>query len=261
MWAVRISILLACAGASLAQQAHTYTPADVEDGGRLFRNTCAVCHGPDGDQVPGIDLGHLKFRRAANDDDAIRMIRNGIPGTSMPPHNNLSEFQAGSIIAYLRSVATEAGNKNSISGDAARGKLLFEGKAGCRNCHRVQGEGARSGPDLSEIGSLRRTAEIEQSILDPDAEIAPQNRPFHVVTKSGETVDGKLLNQDTFTLQVFDAHEQLRSFSKTELREYAFVDKSPMPSYRGRLSGQELADIVSYLATLKSPERPAPARR
>jgi len=35
------------------------------------------------------------------------------------------------------------------------------------------------------------------------------------------------------------------------LREFAFVEKSPMPSYKDKLSSQELADLVSFLASLK----------
>jgi len=159
----------------------------------------------------------------------------------------LSLFLAASVLP---------GVSQEQAGDAARGKALFEGKGGCRNCHRIKGEGGRMGPDLSEIGGARRAAQLEQSILEPDAEIAPQNRPFHVVTKAGETVNGKLLNQDTFTVQIFDSKEQLRSFSKDELREYVFVDKSPMPSFRGKLAPQEVADLVAYLSSLKAPERP-----
>ncbi|MGH9148202.1 MAG: hypothetical protein ACRD1Q_15940, partial [Vicinamibacterales bacterium] len=33
------------------------TAADIEDGGRAFRDSCANCHGPDGDEIQGIDLG------------------------------------------------------------------------------------------------------------------------------------------------------------------------------------------------------------
>ena len=33
------------------------TASDIEDGGRVFRQSCANCHGPDGNEIPGIDLG------------------------------------------------------------------------------------------------------------------------------------------------------------------------------------------------------------
>ena len=107
------------------------------------------------------------------------------------------------------------------------------------------------GPDLTRIGQLRRAVELEQSILDPDAEILGQNRFYRVVSKDGTATTGRLLNLDTFTVQMLDAKEQLRSFVKSDLREHNFVEKSPMPSYKDKLSTQELADVVSYLVSLK----------
>jgi putative heme-binding domain-containing protein len=246
----RMRTIAACGillAAALAAQ-----DARVEQGGRLFAQACAGCHGPDGNQVAGIDLGRLQLRRAMADDEIARIIRSGIPGSAMTASNNITEEQAGTVVAYLHAEA--ASRQNVPAGDAARGQALFAGKGQCQNCHRVRGTGGRLGPDLSEIGAARRAAQLEKSILDPDAEILAANRPFRVVTKDGATVNGKLLNQDTFTVQMLDSREQLRSFVKTDLKEYAFVDKSPMPSYRERLSAQELADVVNYLASL----RPAP---
>src|SRR5688572_5973775 len=61
------------------------TAADLLDGERAFRNSCANCHGPDGDLIPAIDLGRMQFRRPMTDDDLVRIIRTGIPNTPMPP--------------------------------------------------------------------------------------------------------------------------------------------------------------------------------
>jgi len=247
MQMVRLYLLLSVAGALAAQ--HTYSPGDVEEGGKLFRANCVLCHGPEGDLVPGVDLAHGKFRRASSEEGLIRIIQNGIPGTAMPP-NNIQDYQAIIILAYLRSVAS-AGHSVSGDGDAARGKALFEGKGNCLTCHRVNGNGSRVGPDLSEIGLLRRTSELEQSLLDPDAEVLPQNRYYRVVTRTGETITGRLLNADTFTVQILDAKEHLVSLERSNLREAGFIDKSPMPSYRDKLSSQELADMLAYLSSLK----------
>ena len=53
-------------------------------------------------------------------------------------------------------------------------------------------------------------------------------------------------------MQILDAKdEKLKSFSKSNLREYAFVNNSPMPSFKDKLSTQELSDLISYLASLK----------
>ena len=244
---VPLSLLLALPAALLAQ--HAYTPADIEEGGRLFRTNCVLCHGPEGDQVPGIDLGHGKFRQTYSQAALVKIIQNGIPGTAMPPHN-LEDYRAEIILAYLHSIAT-GGRAVTGNGNAASGKAIFEGKGNCASCHRVNGAGSRVGPDLSDIGALRRTAEIEQSILDPNAEVLPQNRFYRVVTKQGETITGRLLNLDSFNVLLLDSKERLLSLQRSNLREADFMKDSPMPSYRGKLSTQELSDVVAYLNSLK----------
>lgn len=252
MWAVRIGALVLAAGTLLAQR--RYTPGDVQDGQRLFLANCDACHGPEGDAVPGVDLGHGKFRRASSDDDLIKIIQKGIPGTAMPP-SNFNNFQASTIVAYLRDMAESASRSALLRGDATQGRIVFEGKGACLTCHRVKGSGSRLGPDLTDIGSLRRAVDLEQSVLDPDAEVLPQNRFFRVVTTDGATITGRLLNQDAFTVQLFDDKERLLSFSKSNLKEFAFLDKSPMPSYQGKLTPKELADLVSYLVSLKGVDK------
>jgi len=231
---------------------HGYTPGDIADGQRLFGQSCALCHGPEGEAVPGVDLGHGKFKRATSDEDLTQIIQKGIAGTAMPP-STFNDFQAGTIVAYLRSMAS-TGVSASIPGDNARGKAIFEGKGNCVTCHRVRGKGSRMGPELTDIGASRRGVQLEESILEPDAEILPQNRFLRVVTKDGKTITGRLLNQDAYTIQLFDPTERMVTFQKANLKGYAFIDKSSMPSYKGRLSDQELADVVSYLMSLKGIE-------
>jgi putative heme-binding domain-containing protein len=138
------------------------------------------------------------------------------------------------------------------SGDPANGKLIFEGKGTCTSCHRIKGNGSHFGPDLSEAGA-RSPEQLQTSILDPDAEILPANRICRVVSKNGTTTIGRLLNEDTFSLQMIDKTERLLSFQKADLREFSFETKSPMPSFRDKLTAQELADVVAYLSTFKPP--------
>jgi cytochrome c oxidase cbb3-type subunit 3 len=228
---------------------HSVTPIDVEDGGRLYRANCSICHGAEGNGIAGIDLAHNKFRRAKDDDDIAAIIRTGIPGTAMPP-NNFSDFQSMTIVAYLRSIAAATATTTS-GGDAVRGKAIYEGKGGCAGCHRIRGAGSRVGPDLSEIGNLRLAGELEQSIVDPDAEVAEQNRHFRGVTKDGVTITGRLLDEDKYSVQILDSKDRLVSVQRANLRESAIVQKALMPSYKGKLSSAEIADLVNYLVSLK----------
>lgn len=247
--AAGVSALLAVSPAAAQHE----TGLDVEDGSRAFRTSCQSCHGPDGDEVAGVDLGRGQFKRAVTDEDLVRIIRGGVPGTAMPPVS-MSVEQATRIVTYLRSVAA---SKRSVSaaGDPARGKTLFDGKGQCGTCHKVNGAGGVRGPDLSRIGQGRRSVELEQSLLEPDAEVLPSNRSVRVVTRDGSIVTGQLLNHDTFTVQVLDSTGALRSFSKAALTAQDFV-ASPMPSARGTLSPQEVTDVVSYLVSLKGRTTP-----
>ena len=117
----------------------------------------------------------------------------------------------------------------AVTGDADRGKTVFEGKGGCLNCHAVKGTGSHFGPDLSDIGLVRKPSEIERSILDPDADIAPQNRIVRLVPRNGQPIIGRQLNQDTFTIQIIDAKQRLQTFERSALREVTVVIKSPIP--------------------------------
>jgi putative heme-binding domain-containing protein len=247
-WSLAVFVLAATATVAPLIAPHD-TAQDIDDGGRVFRNTCANCHGPDGDEIAGIDLGRGVFRRAKTDQDLVLIIRTGVPGTAMPA-SEMPVAQAEQIVAYLRSVAATK-RSATAAGNIDRGRDVFHGKGACVTCHRVDGGGARLGPDLTGIGQLRRSVELETSIVDPSKEILSTNRTYRVVTKDGAAITGRLLNLDSFTVQLLDNKEQLRSFEKSNLRDYAFVDASPMPSYKDKLNAQELADVVSYLVSLK----------
>ncbi len=246
----RLLVLHAATAFGLLAQ-HSFTPIDVEDGGRLYRANCAICHGAQGDGIAGIDLGHGKFRRAKNDDDVAAIIRTGIAGTAMPP-TTFSDFQSLTIVAYLHSIAA-ATSTNVSGGDAARGKAIYDGNA-CASCHRIRGAGSRSGPDLSDIGNMRLAGELARSITEPDAEILGQNRTFRAVTKEGTTVTGTLLNQDKYSVQVLDSGGRLVSLKRATFKESGVLEKSPMPSYKGKLSDGELTDLVGFLVSLKGVE-------
>jgi len=248
-------LALGVAFGTLFGQGHNYTQGDIEEGGRLYRSNCIGCHGPEGNLVTGIDLGRNRFRRVTSDDQIVDVIRNGVPGTGMPPIA-LNNLRAYNVVAYLRSMNESSGAKSiaAANGDVARGEALFTGKAGCTNCHRVLGEGSRTGPDLSEVGLSLRAIEIESSILDPDAAVSSSNRTFQAVKKDGSKIQGLLLNEDAFSVQLLDSRGSLVSLNRADLRDASFVAKSPMPSYKGKLTPQELGDLIAYLGTLKGAE-------
>lgn len=232
-------------------QDHSYTQGDIELGAQAYRLNCVGCHGGDGASVSGIDLGRGKFKIVQSDEDLVRVILNGVPGTGMPA-SSLSAVRARMIVAYLRTMNEKKGRTSiaAARGDVARGKVLFEQEGSCIGCHRVFGKGGRSGPDLSDVGHQLRAIEIEAAILDPDEGYPLGTRPVRVVRREGGALSGLLLNQDTYSLQLIDQEGVLRSLPRSNVKEERPA-QSWMPSFRGKWNAQQLADLIAYLVSLK----------
>jgi cytochrome c oxidase cbb3-type subunit III len=253
-WSLRCSVLCAVLvfftpGGQAQDHVGPYPQADIEYGSGIFAAQCSECHGLGGDQVAGVNLRSGQFKRVFSDADLRTVITNGIQGTAMPPHNFNPPELAG-IVAYIRNMGTF--NAGSVTtGDAKRGEALFNGTGNCASCHRVDGKGPRVAPDLSNVGALRTADMLEKSLVDPTAAMLPVNRSVRAVTRDGKVITGRRLNEDTYSVQLIDDHEQLLSLEKADLRDYTVLKASSMPSYKDKLSSQERADVVAYLLSLK----------
>jgi len=234
----------------LAQDAfadHRYTSEAIEAGSRVYVANCALCHGANGDGVDGVDLQRGLFRAARSDEDLRGVITTGVANGRMPAFD-LRSAELDGIIAYIRAGFDPSGVAVKV-GEAARGQVLFEGRGGCASCHRINGRGPRTAPDLSEIGLIRTPAVLQRTLLDPSAALLPINRPIRAVTRGGETIRGRRLNEDTYTVQLIDSQERLRSLVKTDLVEYEVSLTPVMPPTT--LSSDEVADLVGYLLSLR----------
>jgi small nuclear ribonucleoprotein (snRNP)-like protein len=88
--------------------------------------------------------------------------------------------------------------------------------------------------------------------------VRPNNRRVRVVTREGTAITGRLLNHDTFTILMIDSNEQLRSFLKSNLRDFSIIEPPSMPSYRGKMSAEEVTDLVRYLVSLNGVKATTP---
>jgi putative heme-binding domain-containing protein len=226
-----------------------YAMTDIVFGSQLYAAQCVNCHGANGDGVGRVNLRSGPIRRAATDRELQQLITTGIPGTGMPAFNFTPAEQAG-IVAYVRNMnALDTGSVKP--GDATRGRAIVEGKGECLKCHTINDKGSVVAPDLSDIGANRAPSMLERHLLDPSAQMMPINRPVHAVTKDGKTVNGRRLNEDTYSVQLMDDQGRLVSLLKSDVKELHVDTKSPMPSYKDKLTGPELSDVIAYLLSLK----------
>ena len=152
----------------------------------------------------GIDLGRGVFRRAKTDQDLIQIIRSGIPGTAMPA-SNFAEAQAEQVVAYLRSVAA---TKRSASGRWRRrsrqGGVRRQGRV--RDVPPRQRQRLAPGPRPEQ----HRSAAARRRARDVGPRSGPrkssrQPLPIASSRRTGPRRPGRLLNLDSFTVQMLDS--------------------------------------------------------
>ena len=225
------------------------------DGKVLFDTLCAQCHGVDGSGGYGPSLARPHLGRAPDDEALRSIIVNGIDNGQMPPVRQTTVGEQNDLIAYVRSLsrATPA----VAAGDPGRGRDVYA-RAGCAACHVLDGEGTSLGPELSGIAAVRGPEYLRQALVAPGAALPSgvsdvlegriEYLPVRVVTREGREVQGLRLNEDTFTLQIRDAQQQLHSFDKADLQELERMpQESLMPPYGDRLTSREIEDLVAYL--------------
>ena len=225
------------------------TAEGVSQGTALFQTHCSYCHGARGEGGRGADLTTGQYRHGGADANLFTTVRNGIPGTEMPPVR-ATDDEVWKMIAFVKRLGT-AGLREKATGDPMAGKAVYEGKGGCTVCHSIGREGGSLGPDLSDVGRRRDLKYLEESIVTPEADVPIRYRAIQVVTKSGQTVVGIRLNEDDLSVQLRDEKDNLRSFLKDNLREIRHDKPSLMPAYGSTLSRKEIEDVVAYLSGLR----------
>ena len=232
-----------------------------------FRINCALCHGlgaRGGGRGP--DLTRAQKKHAHSDAEMFQVISNGLPGTVMPANGTngqgigMTDEEIWQIITYIRSVEMKAPAKPI--GNAEHGRQLFYGDANCSLCHMVEGKGGRVGPELTGVGGSRTREAIIDSVRNPSRRLAwgltesmkefPQEyESITVVTGDGKEIKGVALNEDSFSVQIMDASEQVYLLEKDKLRSFKKSRESMMPVYKPDvLSDKDLDDIVAYLISV-----------
>ena len=225
----------------------------IKQGQNIYRGRCGVCHGIDAKGYRGSDLTTGDWVHGGTDPQIFKTIRTGVPGTEMPGNPNMSEEEIWMVISYLRTLSAPGGAP-AERGDAGRGEQIFWAKdrGNCGQCHMIGARGGRVGPNLTRIGAARSAAALEREIRRP-AEVIPVGfETVTVVTKDGRRIRGARKNEDTFSVQIMTANEEIQSFSKKDVEVVPELERSLMPTYGPeRLNAGDLDDVVRYLRSLR----------
>src|SRR6266513_3209576 len=255
--AILTTVFAACAllVPAEAQRGHPATRRNqpgrsaAADGRKLFDSVCATCHGLDGrGGERGPNIATRPEVQKLSDDENLRILQAGIPAARMPGFDALGAPLLNAVMGYLRTLQ-RVSHAVSLPGNPQRGKLLFLGKAGCANCHMINGSGGFLGADLSFYGSNVSPEEIRIAITDPNQDLDPRLRTVLATTREGRQFTGIARNEDNFSLQLQSLDGSFQLLAKSDLEHFEYQPKSVMPSDYGTvLSASELDDLVGYLA-------------
>jgi high-affinity iron transporter len=105
------------------------SPQQVAEGEGLYTQRCMQCHGALGagdgafaralSRLPQ-EIGSFAWQAARTDDQLSFVVRQGMPGTAMPPSTELSPRQLQNVVAYLRTMPLKM-PPNSAAGAVERG--------------------------------------------------------------------------------------------------------------------------------------------
>ncbi len=150
-------------------------------------------------------------------------------------------------------VALQGGNRQ-------RGERIFNTQPvmACVRCHRVGSEsGGEAGPNLAGVGSKYPREYLLESVIKPNAKIAPGFDTVVVTLKSGGVAAGTVASETADMLNLRDTDNNLHEIKKLDIakREGA---PSAMPEIFGMiLTKSDLRDVIEYLASLRErPDRP-----
>ena len=154
-----------------------FSEEDLAAGKEIYTDRCSQCHGDEGDGRGAMaDLldprprdftrGVYKIRQTMQgelptDEDIFRIVRKGMPGTSMPAWEGLlSDEEIWQVVSHLESFSEDfadypaeeqfllEGRIEATAESLERGAEVYE-KAECAKCHGASGRG--DGPSAAEL--------------------------------------------------------------------------------------------------------------
>jgi quinoprotein glucose dehydrogenase len=142
-----------------------------------------------------------------------------------------------------------------MGGDPAAGRKIFYDRqdVSCMRCHKLDGQGGVAGPDLTGVALRHDRDYLLQSVIDPNAKVAPGFESVNIRVKQGRHYTGVVKSEDDkeITLDAGDGATIRIVKSEIDTRNKAL---SPMPENISQtLTRRDLRNLVAFLAEQKTP--------
>ena len=138
-----------------------------------------------------------------------------------------------------------------------RGKIMFAA-AKCGSCHRFDGAGGATGPDLSNVAGRFSHRDLIEAIVLPSKVISDQYRAMVITTNDGKVYSGRVTNDVGGKLTVsVDAVDPTKTvvIEKSNVDEMEPAKASLMPAkLLNELNQNEVLDLLAYMLSRGNPQ-------
>ena len=140
-------------------------------------------------------------------------------------------------------------------GDAERGIAVY--KKVCAQCHKMYGEGAEVGPDIT-LSGRNNWDQLLSNVLDPSLVIGGAYQARILQTADGRVLTGLPVEETEQRVVLKVQGGKLETIPRDQIEVYKVSEISMMPEQlEKQITPQELADLFSYLALDKPPSDPS----
>jgi putative heme-binding domain-containing protein len=121
----------------------------------------------------------------------------------------------------------------------------------CIRCHRAGADGGDAGPNLADVGAKYNREYLLESVVKPNAKIAPGFDTIVVTLKSGGVAAGIVASETADTLALRNTDNKLVEVKKSDIAKREGAPSGMPEIYGAILTKTQLRDVVEYIASLK----------
>lgn len=135
-------------------------------------------------------------------------------------------------------------------GSAQRGKELYLNTKliACATCHRMEGVGGNTGPDLSRVWDTQTVEKLLEAIVEPSKEIKEGYQAYRVATIEGQVLVGLKISETPKEVVLRDANGRDVRIIKEDIETMAPSKLSLMPdNVVSQLSYDQFIDLLAFL--------------
>ena len=145
--------------------------------------------------------------------------------------------------------AMDAVPKLSITGgDAKAGETVFRNQGACLQCHKIGRDGGIQGPPLDLVAERLKPEKLVDSLVNPNAEIAPGYGMSSVTLANGTLAVGRLTEDTPKQISLVGLDGKTAIYPRDQVKAVT-PPVSAMPPMALSLPPKMLRDLIAYLRT------------